>query len=64
MHKTGVVHHVIRVVIGEKEMCDVFGQTSRADEVGDHAPAAIKEDTILANPKQISSRGATVIGFW
>ena len=64
MHKTGVVHHVIRVVMGEKEMCDVFGQTSRADEVINDATAAIKEDAILANLKQISRRSASGVGFW
>ena len=49
MHKTGVVHHVIRVVMGEKEMCDVFGQTSRADEVINDATAAIKQEEQAIN---------------
>jgi hypothetical protein len=44
-------------------MCDVFGQTSRADEVINDAPAAIKEDAILANLKQISRRSASGVGF-
>lgn len=63
VHKTGVVHHVIRVVMGEKEVGDVFGQTAGTDEVVDDAPPTIKEDAILANLEQIPSRSASGVGF-
>lgn len=42
VHKTGVVHHVIRVVMGEKQMGDVFGQAAGTDEVVDDAPPQSK----------------------